>query len=142
MASVEIINNFDIGALDDRTRGALKDAVTDVTLDLLATARGVAPHYEGDLEKGINEEIIASPTEITGLIGVRAIGGNGFDYGILRHDHPFKLGEGSLNKGSGGSPMFGDTFSVGYGFISRPAEALQDEYLKYIQEEFNKALEG
>lgn len=141
MARVEIKSTIDVSQLDADTSQAVKDAVVDVTTDLLAVARGTAPHWQGDLEKGITDNY-SFDDEMTGMIGVSAIGGNGYDYGLLRHDYPFELGVKSQAKGSGSSPMFGGSYPVGYEFVTRPADGLEDEYLKYIEEEFYKALGG
>lgn len=141
MASVEIKSTIDVTNIDAEATEAIKNAVVDVTTDLLAVARGTAPHWQGDLERGIVDNY-SFGDEMVGMIGVSAIGANGFDYGVLRHDHPFNLGEQSTAKGSGSSPMFGGGFAVGYEFVTRPAEALQEDYLKYIEEEFYNALGG
>ena len=57
-----------------------------------------------------------------------------FDYGALRHDFPFNLGEGSLNKSPAVSNITGNSFGVGYNFAAGPAEQNADGYFKYIEE--------
>lgn len=114
---------------------AVKQAVQDCTDDLKNVAIGSAPHWKGRLEKGITTTFLNSSSYVEGKVGVSVIE-KGYDYGQLRHDHPFNLGEKSRKKQGGKSGISGKSFSVGNGFISSPAEANRSAYLNHIEKIF------
>ena len=60
---------------------------------------------------------------------------------MLRHDFPFKLGEGSLNKPPVTSPITGETFVVGYAFASEPLRGNAKGYIDYIEEQLRNLLQ-
>lgn len=118
---------------------AMKEAFQDILLDISNTAKGSAPHWKGRLEKGITHTLINSKAYFEGTVGV-SVSEKGFDYGIYRHDHPFKLGEKSKKKSGGKSGISGKSFEVGHGFISRPMDEGKEAYLGYIDQKFQQAI--
>lgn len=128
-------NNF-LAALANDMRSYIQKVGVDITNDMQYVTRGAAPFDTGQLEGNISATTRDSGDSFTGEIGVSSYN-RGFDYGALRHDYPFNLGQGSLNKGGVTSPITGQSFVVGYAFASETAEGDADGYFKYIEEQLN-----
>lgn len=128
-------NNF-LAALANDMRSCIQKVGVDITNDMQYVTRGAAPFDTGQLEGNISATTRDSGDSFTGEIGVSSYN-RGFDYGALRHDYPFNLGQGSLNKGGVTSNITGQSFVVGYAFASETAEGDADGYFKYIEEQLN-----
>lgn len=128
-------NNF-LAALANDMRSYIQKVGADITNDMQYVTRGAAPFDTGQLEGNISATTRDSGDSFTGEIGVSSYN-RGFDYGALRHDYPFNLGQGSLNKGGVTSNITGQSFVVGYAFASETAEGDADGYFKYIEEQLN-----
>ena len=131
-------NNF-LVALASDIKSYIQKVGVDVTNDMQYVTRGAAPFDTGQLEGNISATIRSSGDSFTGEIGVSSYN-RGFDYGALRHDYPFNLGQGSLSKGGVTSPITGHSFVVGYAFASETAEGNADGYFKYIEEQLSDLL--
>ena len=131
-------NNF-LVALASDIKSYIQKVGVDVTNDMQYVTRGAAPFDTGQLEGNISAATRSSGDSFTGEIGVSSYN-RGFDYGALRHDYPFNLGQGSLSKGGVTSPITGHSFVVGYAFASETAEGNADGYFKYIEEQLSDLL--
>lgn len=128
-------NNTDLFKnLHKDMQNTVSDAGTEILNDMLYITKGTAPFDTGQLENDIMSVSKSSQGTFIGQIGISTFD-NGFDYGAYRHDYPFSLGPGSLNKGGTTSPMTGKSFEVGYAFASRPTESNAEGYFDYIAEE-------
>lgn len=135
---IKDLTNF--RALLEHIRIAMKCAGEDVLNDMAYCAKGAAPFDTGQLEGNIavrNNKWTAN--KVTGGIGISSWN-RGFDYGALRHDYPFQLGEGSLNKLPVVSPITGESFVTGYAFASETANGNAEGYFKYIEEQLDAAI--
>lgn len=131
--------NNSLAALANDMRSYIQKVGVDITNDMQYVTRGAAPFDTGQLEGNISATTRDSGDSFTGEIGVSSYN-RGFDYGALRHDYPFNLGQGSLNKGGVTSNITGQSFVVGYAFASETAEGDADGYFKYIEEQLNDLL--
>lgn len=139
--TTDIQNNFPM--LSDRIKSALKEAMVDIMMDVNMVAIGSAPHWKGTLERsGIHKDLVDSGSTIGFNIGVSQRGKNGFDYGVLRHDSNYNLGEKSRGKSGGASGIAGTRFPVGQGFISKPMEQNEQAYIEYLQRAYEDTLNG
>lgn len=125
--------------LEQEAMELTKRVGVDILNDMQYVTRGAAPFDTGQLEGNISATSSASDDSFKGEIGVSSYN-RGFDYGALRHDYPFNLGQGSLNKGGVTSNITGQSFVVGYAFASETAEGDADGYFKYIEEQLNDLL--
>ena len=132
-------NNF-LEALANDIRSLIQKVGGDITNDMQYVTRGAAPFDTGQLEGNISATAKGSGDSFTGEIGVSSYN-RGFDYGALRHDYPFQLGKGSLNKLPVVSPITGQSFVVGYAFASETAEGNAEGYFKYIEEQLDVLLD-
>ena len=131
-------NNF-LAELANDIRSYTQRVGADILNDMQYVTRGAAPFDTGQLEGNISATSHDSVDSLSGEIGVSSYN-RGFDYGALRHDYPFNLGQGSLNKGGVTSNITGQSFVVGYAFASETAEGDADGYFKYIEEQLNDLL--
>lgn len=131
-------NNF-LASLASDMRSYIQKVGVAITNDMQYVTRGAAPFDTGQLEGNISATTRNSGNSFSGQIGVSSYN-RGFDYGALRHDYPFRLGQGSLSKGGVTSPITGQSFVVGYAFASETAEGNADGYFKYIEEQLNDLL--
>lgn len=131
-------NNF-LASLASDMRSYIQKVGVAITNDMQYVTRGAAPFDTGQLEGNISATTRNSGNNFSGQIGVSSYN-RGFDYGALRHDYPFNLGQGSLSKGGVTSPITGQSFVVGYAFASETAEGNADGYFKYIEEQLNDLL--
>lgn len=131
-------NNF-LATLASDIRSYIQKVGVAITNDMQYVTRGAAPFDTGQLEGNISATTRNSGNSFSGQIGVSSYN-RGFDYGALRHDYPFRLGQGSLSKGGVTSPITGQSFVVGYAFASETAEGNADGYFKYIEEQLNDLL--
>lgn len=131
-------NNF-LATLASDMRSYIQKVGVAITNDMQYVTRGAAPFDTGQLEGNISATTRNSGNSFSGQIGVSSYN-RGFDYGALRHDYPFRLGQGSLSKGGVTSPITGQSFVVGYAFASETAEGNADGYFKYIEEQLNDLL--
>ena len=132
-------DNF-LEALANDIRSLIQKVGGDITNDMQYVTRGASPFDTGQLEGNISATTKSGGDSFTGEIGVSSYN-RGFDYGALRHDYPFQLGEGSLNKLPVVSPITGQSFVVGYAFASETAEGNADGYFKYIEEQLDSLLD-
>lgn len=121
-------------------RGVVKSAGIDIMNDIAYVSKGAAPFDTGQLEGNINSTYKADANNFTGTLGVSSFN-RGFDYGALRHDYPFNLGEGSLSKGGVTSNITGQSFSVGYNFAAGTAESNEGGYVDYIEEKLQEVID-
>lgn len=131
-------NNF-LATLASDMRSYIQKVGVAITNDMQYVTRGAAPFDTGQLEGNISATTRNSGNSFSGQIGISSYN-RGFDYGALRHDYPFRLGQGSLSKGGVTSPITGQSFVVGYAFASETAEGNADGYFKYIEEQLNDLL--
>ena len=132
-------DNF-LEALANDIRSLIQKVGGDITNDMQYVTRGASPFDTGQLEGNISATTKSGGDSFTGEIGVSSYN-RGFDYGALRHDYPFQLGEGSLNKLPVVSPITGQSFVVGYAFARETAEGNADGYFKYIEEQLDALLD-
>ena len=134
---VEDNTNFD--RLLTEIKPLIKEIGVDLLNDMQYVTRGAAPFDTGQLEGNISATSRKGANSFEGSIGVSSWN-RGFDYGALRHDYPFQLGEGSLNKLPVVSPITGESFVTGYAFASETANGNAEGYFKYIEEQLNAAI--
>lgn len=115
------------------TRECVFTAGTDILNDIEYVTKGNAPYKTGNLENSIKATSSSGANNFKGEVSISAYE-NSFDYGALRHDYPFNLGEGSLNKESITSNITGNTSSVGYDFGYRAAMDNGREYIEYLRD--------
>ena len=135
---VEDNTNFD--RLLTEIKPLIKEIGVDLLNDMQYVTRGAAPFDTGQLTRNISAKSTYSGDSFKGEIGVSSYN-SGFDYGVLRHDFPFKLGEGSLKKPPVTSPITGETFVVGYAFASEPLMGNAKGYIDYIEEQLRNLLQ-
>lgn len=123
-----------------RIRTAMKGAGMDIMNDIAYVSKGAAPFDTGQLEGNITSSWKSNSNNFTGTLGVSSFN-RGFDYGALRHDYPFNLGEGSLSKGGVTSNITGQSFSVGYNFAAGTAESNEGGYVDYIEEKLQEVID-
>lgn len=138
---VKITFDYDdfLTALANDVRSCIQNVGMDITNDMQYVTRGAAPFDTGQLEGNISATTKGSGDHFTGEIGVSSYN-RGFDYGALRHDYPFQLGQGSLNKLPVVSPITGESFVTGYAFASETANGNAEGYFKYIEEQLDAAI--
>ena len=135
---VQDLTNFK--QLLQQTRVTYQKIGVDILNDMQYVTRGAAPFDTGQLTRNISAQSTYSGDSFTGKVGVSSFN-NGFDYGVLRHDFPFELGEGSLKKPPVTSPITGETFVVGYAFASEPLIGNAKGYIDYIEEQLRNLLQ-
>lgn len=136
--NVRYEDNF--GKFQSAMERQLKLAGEDIELDLVNAARSTAPHLYGQLERGINGELLVGGSSVKITVGASAIGSNGYDYAPKMHDGKYNLGEQSLAKGQGYSGLTGIAFPVGNNYIKAPAEQGFESYLNYFGDKYNIAV--
>lgn len=119
---------------------SLKEAAYDIGYDLRDTSRGAAPHYKGQLEKGITLDVTITGKGFTAEVFASAKGSNGFDYANHMHDGNYMLGQQSQAKSGGHSGISGMSFAVGKGYLKRPAEMNERAYIKYFEKALREAV--
>mgnify|MGYP000076084848 CR=1 FL=1 len=135
---VQDLTNFK--QLLQQTRVTYQKIGVDILNDMQYVTRGAAPFDTGQLTRNISAKSTYGGDSFKGEIGVSSYN-SGFDYGVLRHDFPFELGEGSLNKPPVTSPITGETFVVGYAFASEPLMGNAKGYIDYIEEQLRNLLQ-
>ena len=117
---------------------SMVQASRDIADDVVGSAVGAAPHFRGQLEKGITKDMEITTKGIEITIDASAKDDKGFDYAPFIHDGDYNLGTQSLAKGGGKSGISGNTYNVGKGFIERPVNQGEASYIRH----FENALKG
>lgn len=125
--------------LNGKVKKGMRDAMTDVVLDVKRVASMSAPHATGYLEKTAQHEIAVGSQGIEGSVGFSAVQ-NGFNYAQWTHDASYELGEKSKRK-SGGKSKFGSgRVPVGRGYLENALEMNKAGYMEHLQQAYTDAL--
>ncbi len=139
-ATIVFESTLDLLDIKDDVNGAAKDACMDIINDVQFVTKGSAPHLTGNLERSISKHTRRTKHTFTGEISISAYSKRGYDYGALRHDFHFNLGEGSLNKPPVVSSITGEMFEVGSLFAKTPIEGNTNGYLEFLEDKISKAM--
>lgn len=120
------------------TIAQMKKGMSDIARDVKGAAKGAAPHFRGQLEKGIKYQTKASSAGIEIVLDASAKGSNGFDYAPYIHNSSYNLGTQSRAKAGGTSGISGKTFNVGTGFLARPVTEGAASYHKHLEKLFRE----
>lgn len=137
---IKVKDNTQFNRLLTEINPLVKEVGADLLNDMQYVTRGAAPFDTGQLTRNISAKAIYDGDSFKGEVGVSSYN-SGFDYGVLRHDFPFNLGEGSLKKSPVTSTITGETFVVGYGFASEPLKGNAKGYIDYIVEKLTNLLQ-
>lgn len=137
---VFILDNLDLPNIKKWVNAHAISGCVDIINDMEYVTRGAAPHLTGNLENSITQKVKKSKTKFSGEIYISAYSNKGFDYGAFRHDFPFNLGEGSLNKPSVVSNITGRSSDVGHLFAEQPLTDNADRYLDFLEESIYKGV--
>lgn len=119
----------------------MKEALTDVTLDVRRVASQSAPHDSGFLEGNAQYHVDTAGGVLKGTVGFSAEN-KGFDYAKAMNDKHYKLGEKSARKTGGRSAIGGGaTVPVGTGFLSNAIDFNRPGYMQYLQNKFREGLQ-
>lgn len=119
---------------------AMKDAMTDVTLDLKRVASQSAPHDTGYLERNASHSISVGRDKLEGVVGFSAVE-NGFNYAQWTHDKQYNLGEKSAMKTGGRSGIGGGgMIPVGTGYLKNTLEKNKRGYIEYLKQSYREAI--
>lgn len=133
-SGVEYKENFK--QYEQKVLNQMKTGMSDIARDVKGSAKGAAPHFKGQLEKGINYKTKASADSIEIVLDVSAKGSNGYDYAPFIHSGSYSLGTKSRSKGSGVSGITGNSYSVGKEFLARPVKDGASGYYKHLEKLF------
>ena len=125
--------------LNSKVKKAVKDAVTDVTLDMKRVASQSAPHDTGYLEKNAQHEVHVASQFVEGSVGFSAVE-NGFNYAEWTHDNHYELGEKSKRKRGGKSRYGGATVPVGTGYLKNALNLNRQGYMNHLRDKYREAL--
>ena len=137
---IKVKDNTHFNRLLTEIKPLIKEIGVDLLNDMQYVTRGAAPFDTGQLTRNISAKSTYGGDSFKGEIGVSSYN-SGFDYGVLRHDFPFELGEGSLNKPPVTSPITGETFVVGYAFASERLMGNAKGYIDYIEAQLRNLLQ-
>ena len=122
---------------------AVKDAMEDITADLLKTATQRTPYKKGGLEQsGRATQVTRQGTAYSSQVSFSVEGNGRYNYARKMNDDTYNLGAGSLQKNSGGvNSFFSDkTMRVGKGYLTDTAQSCKAGYNKYIKSQLINAI--
>lgn len=126
--------------LNKRVKSGMRNAMTDVVLDMKRVASMSAPHNTGFLEKNAQHEIFVGSQGIEGSVSFSAVE-RGFNYAQWTHDENYELGEKSKRKQGGKSKFGSGRVPVGKGYLENTLNRNKQGYLDHLQQAYNNALE-
>lgn len=132
---VDVTDNT--GKISNQMFKNLKQAVTDVTLDIKRVSSASAPHKSGFLEKNTHD-IQAGADFIEGSVSFKAVN-KGFDYAEWTHNADYNLGEKSKRKSGGKSRYGSGSVPVGKGYLKNTVENGRAGYREHIIKAFGDA---
>jgi len=125
--------------LSKRVKKDMRNAMTDVVLDMKRVASMSAPHDTGLLERSAQHEVFVGSQGIEGTVGFNAVN-KGFNYAQWTHDKSYELGEKSKRK-TGGQSRFGSgRVPVGKGYLENALEKNRAGYMEHLQEAYTNSL--
>lgn len=133
--------NFSIEVLNKRVEKAAKDAMTDVTADLLRVATERVPVDSTTLEKSGRMNVKQFGNKVTGQVDFYATSG-GRDYAERMETGKYNLGPKSKMKSAGGvtSKFYRGALKVGPGYLFDTAAKSEKGYQKHFKEKVIKGL--
>lgn len=121
-------------------KSAMKNAMTDITLDMKRVASQSAPHDTGFLEKSAQHEVFVASGYIEGQVGFSAVE-NGFNYAEWTNEKQYKLGAKSAKKSGGKSKFGGATVPVGTGYLTNALQYNRTGYMAHLRQAYHNALD-
>ncbi|MFG3611441.1 hypothetical protein [Rummeliibacillus stabekisii] len=125
--------------IETNINNKMKEAITDVTLDLQRVASQSAPHDSGFLEGNSQYHVNAMGKTLEGTVSFSA-SNKGFDYAQWANDKQYNLGEKSARKSGGKSRFGGGTVPVGTGYLKNALEMNKAGYIRHLQDKYREAL--
>jgi hypothetical protein len=136
---IKVLKNLDkVVNAQRHVKQAAREALHDITDDLVRASSGAAPHKEGVLEKSWAKKVVGSGRYLYGFVGY-AVKEGGYDYAVRMHETTYNLGPGSRAKG-GGVGMSGRVYPVGPKFLTRPLEGEAKTYRDYLEAKIHQAI--
>lgn len=136
-SGVKIVDNTK--KVDKRINKAMRNAFTDVVLDVKRVSSASAPHDSGFLEK--NKHTIKNRKgTLVGEVSFEAKN-DGFDYAEWTHNADYDLGEKSKRKGGGKSKYGSGSIPVGKNYLGNTVEMSEKGYMEYLTEAFIGSVE-
>jgi hypothetical protein len=125
--------------INKKVKKAMRDAMTDITLDMKRVASLSAPHDTGFLEKNAEHEVYVGSQYIEGTVGFSAMR-KGFNYAEWTHNEDYELGEKSKRKKGGKSKFGSGRVPVGKGYLENALKQNEAGYLQHLQDAYRDAL--
>jgi hypothetical protein len=124
---------------DKRVLLAMVTGMEDAVDDLRRISTDIAPIDKGILRASAKTSMRQNKGGIVGEVSFSAVenseGYGRFNYALWTHEADYNLGEQS--KAAPGT----DGYSVGNKYLERPLKGERDKYVKWWQDEINKALD-
>ncbi|PGM50810.1 HK97 gp10 family phage protein [Bacillus thuringiensis] len=127
-------------AIIDAASTAAKEALEDITNDIVKASSGAAPHDEGTLEKSWSKEVTKQNGKLVGQVQYAVRGENGYNYAVKMHEQQYNLGAKSVGKS--GTGMSGAAYPVGSHFLTRPFNGEMPTYKKHIEKKLKVKLDS
>lgn len=118
----------------------MRDAFTDVILDVKRVSSESAPHRTGFLENN-RYSIEEKSSGFVGYVGFEARSKRNFDYATWTHDADYNLGEKSRRKRGGASSFGNGIVPVGKGYLQNTVDRNSRGYLDFLDEAYKASLD-
>lgn len=125
--------------LNRKVKTAMKNAMTDVVLDIKRVSSLSAPHDSGFLSKSAQHEVYIASQYIEGSVGFSAMD-KGFNYAEWTHEEDYELGKKSKKKKGGKSKFGSGTVPVGTGYLDNTITKNKAGYLDHLEQAYRDSL--